>query len=833
MGQRTPMKPPATPAVAARTEPGSEPRFPGRVYPAALAQAEADLIAARRRALAGHSPGSAPEAPRRADNGLPADAVGFALSGGGIRSATFCLGVFQALARKQLLGQIDFLSTVSGGGYFGSFYGAWLNRGRGAPAAARSLTARLMFWRKFAPAEKTGADHFAAVQSQLAQPGSGPVEWLRQNGRYLTPNGLRDATLAVAGVIRNWCALHFVLTALLLAALMTAIYVGAWLPAIPTANRDFCGIPATWGLCWSPLFWIALAPALVGLLSGVAYWWPWLEADDRNFLNRVLAACLTALVIVLGLAALDSLGCTLWTNRSGIKNAFCRWSWELGGTGAVALLLVRRLVTWIRQLATRDDDFSLPLDWALRIGAGLLALVWLAALDVGAHALAERMPWSYPALFALVLLGAWHFGFVNLSSQAGFYGSRLTRAYVGASNPRRTGKFSVTELIPGDVVAYGDYDPSDLGGPLHLINVTVNETIDGRTQTEQEDRQGLNLALGPAGLSIAVRHHALWCDWQGRRRGGVQPIVPPAESAGRTGFHVLAPAPAQPAVHPVEQLHLGQWIGVSGAAFTTGLGARTNPALSFLCGFFNIRLGWWWDSGVSPFARESGFLAKLGGALARPFVTVLPVQAHLVDEFRARFFGTARRRWYLSDGGHFENTAAYELIRRRVPFIVICDDGCDPQRQIEDFGNLVRKARLDFDAEIEAYRKEEIPAGLARIIGSRDDLSADPKTPSLPGKPALLARVRYVDGRSPDSILLLVKPTVTGREPADVLNYHVQNTAFPQETTLDQFFDEAQWESYRRLGEFLADEIFGSHPPSQPLAERFRPRSLDGEPLPL
>src|SRR5262249_11463994 len=61
----------------------------------------------------------------------PADprpyAVALALSGGGIRSATFSLGVLIALARRNLLHQFDYLSTVSGGGYLGSFLTAFLN----------------------------------------------------------------------------------------------------------------------------------------------------------------------------------------------------------------------------------------------------------------------------------------------------------------------------------------------------------------------------------------------------------------------------------------------------------------------------------------------------------------------------------------------------------------------------------------------------------------------------------------------------------------------------------------------------------------------------------
>ena len=50
------------------------------------------------------------------------------LSGGGIRSATFALGVLQGLAYAGVLGTIDYLSTVSGGGYTGGWFTAWLQR---------------------------------------------------------------------------------------------------------------------------------------------------------------------------------------------------------------------------------------------------------------------------------------------------------------------------------------------------------------------------------------------------------------------------------------------------------------------------------------------------------------------------------------------------------------------------------------------------------------------------------------------------------------------------------------------------------------------------------
>src|SRR5580693_1291495 len=49
-------------------------------------------------------------------------------SGGGIRSATFCLGVMQGLSHHSLLQEFDYLSTVSGGGYIGSWLSAWRRR---------------------------------------------------------------------------------------------------------------------------------------------------------------------------------------------------------------------------------------------------------------------------------------------------------------------------------------------------------------------------------------------------------------------------------------------------------------------------------------------------------------------------------------------------------------------------------------------------------------------------------------------------------------------------------------------------------------------------------
>jgi len=97
---------------------------------------------------------------------------GLCLSGGGIRSGTFALGVMQGLAHLGVLGKFDYLSTVSGGGYTGGFLTAWLHR---QGPGARERTLRLMD-----PA------HATAETGNIDAP---PVEYVRRTCRYLAPTG--------------------------------------------------------------------------------------------------------------------------------------------------------------------------------------------------------------------------------------------------------------------------------------------------------------------------------------------------------------------------------------------------------------------------------------------------------------------------------------------------------------------------------------------------------------------------------------------------------------------------------------------------------------------
>jgi hypothetical protein len=136
------------------------------------------------------------------------------LSGGGIRSATFALGVIQGLARTGLLDQIDYLSTVSGGGYTGGWLSAWIAR-TSMPQVMAQLRQR--------------------TQRPL-DPEPAPVHYLRRYSNYLTPRiGLLSAdtwTLGatfVRNLLLNWLAFIPPLVALLSIPLVMT-YVVNWQP---------------------------------------------------------------------------------------------------------------------------------------------------------------------------------------------------------------------------------------------------------------------------------------------------------------------------------------------------------------------------------------------------------------------------------------------------------------------------------------------------------------------------------------------------------------------------------------------------------------------------
>jgi hypothetical protein len=146
--------------------------------------------------------------------------VGLALSGGGIRSATFNLGLMQEMGRLGVLKVFDYVSTVSGGGFTGGWWSAWLSR--------KNHTAQTIF-----PApEKVEPERWAdyAVASGTKMPDASlsaarrdPIHHLRLFANYLTPRkGFLSADTWRAGtiVLRNLILTWLVLLPLLLATVL-------------------------------------------------------------------------------------------------------------------------------------------------------------------------------------------------------------------------------------------------------------------------------------------------------------------------------------------------------------------------------------------------------------------------------------------------------------------------------------------------------------------------------------------------------------------------------------------------------------------------------------
>lgn len=860
-----------------------------------------------------------------------------AISGGGIRSATFGLGVLQGLAcapvgvdpqaranRQRMLKYIDYLSTVSGGGYIGAFFCSLFIPGRVRPDKQESLLTRIVGMAKAAvralrsgskdtpEAEKSTSDgqdevtRAAVEAAQIAydviayEPpgryrgsdkfkgshvGKFPLAWLRDNGRYLMPTGGGDTFFAASVAIRNWVSLQFIIGTVLLTALALVALGRCWLslqfPEYADLERHLLDqsldnkslvIGALW---WSPILIATAAIAAVIAVVGVAFWiahpmfgqksddeavwpitsgtliacliWSFLMGFSRTFggdpdavrvayalaiiawialagaafhfvhavlhaifrldwptiraqrlaMTRYASLGFAVLLAVTFIGLMDTIGQTLYLATFGWKNFWA--SFTSAGAVGVLVWVVRKVASNLMPGAAKGKLAKRTIaivGWI--VGLMLLLSVMLLwqtlvhwiqwqggpplAADVATEERFDSLHWLFALALAIAFATGKFAGFINLSSLQSFYGSRLCRAYLGASNGERFSSddersfVSVSEPHPKDDLAMKSYygEGSNILAPIHIVNVTMNQTVDRKEQLVQRDRKGRPLAVVPSGFTV----------------DGV-----PYRVSEKKWREISRP------------LSISEWVGTSGAAFSTGLGRATSAGVSLALGLANVRLGRWWESTAGKY-QPRRWLSPLAFAFTS--------QTYLLYELTAQFHGLERRWQYLSDGGHFENTGLYELLRpeRAISFIVACDDGADPGYEFGDLANLIRLARIDLRAEVEIDRVIAATPKLSDVFGVPEDFR---KRKSHPEKCAVLLKVRYLPEHPPQSVggerlIVLLKPNAIASMDVDLGEYARTNPLFPQEPTADQFFDEAQWESYRKLGKTIVDRVFGEHP---------------------
>jgi hypothetical protein len=846
--------------------------------------------------------------------------TGIAFSGGGIRSATLSLGLVEALTSRGFFYGFDLMSTVSGGGYFGSFLRSlFVKRELKDQREGDIIKDRIAF----ADATLNSLPDQQFFRGERGKPGDAPfvadgktvknpLWWLRENGRYLAPGGMTDYGFALSYIVRNWMTLlAFVLAALMVVFLIVqfvAMLVDPWLSSELLAKL---GIDGSNG----PLLPILAFLFAAGNGMAAAYWFslplPFAQSGSETDHDRGRRGALGILTLFVA-----TLGMLIWLARSDRLDYPVAMAWTYGAIVAVASAILSAVGVWIalkgathidyrreqtrwlmrfnavflalcaivlidlvaldlREQATKDNSLlfrtgaisgsvvsilaflvaKLP-DWLGEKGSKFLrllianasyaalaaAIVMLTALALLADFLVIKLIWkgsawsaagdydyalfipAFGALLLLVILLGKSLNFANLLALTPFYGSRLTRAYIGGSNVFRldvSERSDVTRRTDGDDVDTKTYMTDKGPAPLHLINVTRNRTVGSKIEQKAidilrddplvredlghprgrlasyessltiHDRQGDRMVFGPFGVRVGAE----FFDWK------------------RDNFdHVPS---------------LGLLCAISGAAVGSGMGRLTSLGSAMAMTLANVRLGYWWTAPTkapSPHYRPPAELQTTKPpkpswrARLRRWAH-LPSLRCLFNELAGQF--GSGPYWYLSDGGHSENSGALSLLERGCDFIVVADNAQDPDFTFGDLEIFIRTARTDIGMEVNVADPRRFPAGLDRIRhyffnGAPGDWRSRVKNRGDQAFALLLrARdiVRRVDGdweprHKGDTWIVWLKPNCFGNLPADIAAYADLNPDFPQQSTSNQFFGEAQWESYRKLGFEMGRRLF-------------------------
>lgn len=670
--------------------------------------------------------------------GNPAkDSVGLALSGGGIRSATFNLGVLQALQACGVFPHVDYLSTVSGGGYIGSsltWFMSCLKRdfpfgtsrsdnpydvpppGPTLGQRAKSFAVHLLPRGGGQGPTDAGSGGGAAASAGATPPASPPfvrpgavVAWLRAHDRYLTPGDGLTLWALIAMFLAGLLVNLLVLIPLALLALWVCTRQFLWTAPLCLhlhTGKAYSGDVLAWMLSLGAAF---LALYLVMALVLVAC--NRFRAARKFLFQRAYAECMGYLLLF----------SFVWAVLGSVPIVH-QWvgAWFKTITSSLTL---SGLVATVGSLAGTKGKKALGGLRTLILTLGLSLLVY--GIYLGLYHVVHRdgpPPWWLIPSVGLALALAFLVN-VNQLSMHRYYRNRLMEAYF----PYDLMGVPVTRADQCLLSSIGE-----TAAPYQIINTNI-QTV-GSEDARLRERGGDSFILSP-----------LYC---GAECTG---YAPTGSFAGGT-------------------MDLATALAISGAAADPNTSATRSRPLSLLMTLLNVRLGCWVENPGQPAYFRKGLL--------QPWLYY-----YLVRELFGRGLDETKSHVHLSDGGHFENLGLYELVHRRCRCIIVSDAAADPEYAFGDFARAIERVRVDFSAKID--------------LGDVTPLRSEKVT----GKPAAgfkTGSVTYDDGSK--AVLIYLKPVIISDLPQDVLTYDQTHDPFPNQSTLDQFFDEQQFEAYRELG---------------------------------
>lgn len=727
---------------------------------------------------------------------------GIAVSGGGIRSASFSLGAMQQIARAGLLRDVHYLSTVSGGGYMGASLTWYLSRKAGdTPCYGTDSETFPFLGGEAASNRRRGRESTEAPQQDRPPPdGRTIVDFIRQRSSYLVPGRELGLLSAIGIVLRSLMTslfAYFLLFALLW-MLIGAVGFDDWgwignVPVMFWAALILAALPLATAIPYS-----ILAPS--PFLAKASYWFrrayqEWIGA----WLTWALALSLFGLWYLVvgewkegrwllltlplpggaspeaeaaaGAGALTVGGVLLGLVGKKLADAAPRLlSWLIPILPALALFLLFAGLGTLGAIAA--DILSSP---------GFLVAFWETAMI-------ETVRWALIGFALLYLV----YANINLTGLHRFYRDRLMETFMPDLGDVHDDKPS-SLTSANQAKLFEMFDPA-CAGPYHLVNANM-VMLDSR-HARYRSRQSDSFVLAPHYCGSEATGWARTDRWMSEEKKWI--------------------------IRPIGTMTLATAMAISGAAVNPNTGAdgrgiTKTAALSALLTILNIRLGHWASSPRRLEPRKPWFGAKDSRPEGnrRPWFEYPP--NFLLPGMIKGIFGwrrTERSDWIdLTDGGHFDNIGLYELVRRRVKTIIVIDGTEDLGTSFSSFANAAEKAYIDFAVQL----KFEDETGFIKLMRGADPVTdARTKAFQLAERGFAAGTVEYpalkdAAGRVVEpaftGTIYYLKATLTRGLPEALYSYRADNAAFPWQSTADQFFDEQQFEAYRTLGFALAAQL--------------------------